>query len=181
MTETISYFSMAASLLYLVIVVACLGAGATAVKQRQLRWHRRVWFTVAILFIALFVLRWFGIEEGLRDGLREIMRSDGSYSDRRGIQSIIASIILAISGAAGFWWTYRLTRLSRGKRDLAVIGAIASAGAMLFLLVLRLVSLHAIDRLLYGPFKMNWIVDMGSSVAILFAAIFYVTRVRERA
>ena len=54
------------------------------------------------------------------------------------------------------------------------------AGAlMLGLLILRFVSLHAIDRLLYGSLKLNWVGDIGASCAILLAAGCYVSLIRQ--
>jgi hypothetical protein len=51
---------------------------------------------------------------------------------------------------------------------------------MLFLVILRVISLHMIDRLLFGPLKLNWIGDIGASLVVLGAAIYYMKLVRER-
>jgi hypothetical protein len=38
---------------------------------------------------------------------------------------------------------------------------------------LRVISLHAIDALLYGPIKLNWVIDLGTSLIVLSAAAYY--------
>ncbi|KWV91161.1 hypothetical protein AUC45_07580 [Erythrobacter sp. YT30] len=39
----------------------------------------------------------------------------------------------------------------------------------------RMISLHAVDRLLYD-FKLNWISDLGLSLAVLCCAVLYVRK-----
>lgn len=46
--------------------------------------------------------------------------------------------------------------------------------AMMMLLGLRIVSLHQIDQLLYGPKKLNWLVDIGASLLAMGAAVVYI-------
>lgn len=133
-----------------------------------------------MFFTTLLILRVFGIEDALREMLRDWMRDEGSYSGRREIQSMLIAGALPICGAVGFWLAYRATRNLRGRRNIALVAAIASSAAMVFLVMLRLVSLHAVDKALYGPLKLNWIVDTGSSIAVLIAAVIYVRMVRAR-
>jgi hypothetical protein len=51
---------------------------------------------------------------------------------------------------------------------------------MVMLLGLRIVSLHQIDVLLYGPAKLNWVIDIGASLTVLTAAGFYIRLVSHR-
>ena len=164
----------------MLVALASMAACGTATTSGQPRWNRRVWLALAILFLLLIILRGFGIEEWLRDAMRDALRSGGNYAERRSTQSVIASIVLLLVGAAGFWWLYRTTQRLRGRRNLATVIALASGLAMTFLVLLRLISLHMIDRLLYGSIKLNWIMDFGTTMAVLAAAIYYVRLVRAR-
>jgi hypothetical protein len=47
-------------------------------------------------------------------------------------------------------------------------------------MALRIASLHMIDALLYGPLKLNWVIDIGGSLVVLVAAIYYVQLVHTR-
>ena len=157
-----------------------MAACGTSTTSGQPRWNRRVWLGLAILFLILILLRGLGIEEWLRDAMRDALRSGGNYAERRSTQGVIASIVLVAVGAAGFWWLYRTTQKLRGRRNLATVVALASGSAMAFLLSLRLISLHMIDRLLYGPIKLNWVMDAGTTAIVLASAIYYVKLVRAR-
>lgn len=174
MGSDVSSLSLAATFFYLLVSVTSLAAGLKARRFRQQRWHVRTWSLLGILFIALSVMRIFDIEELLRDELREALRSQGSYSGRRGFQRPVAASLLTICAAAGFWWAYRKLRAVRGRRNVAVMLGFASGAAMIPLIMVRLVSLSPIDALLYGPLKLNWIVDLGLSLLVGGCAFAYV-------
>ena len=88
--------------------------------------------------------------------------------------------MLAVVGASSFAFLYRITRRHRGRRNIARITAIIAAFVMIFLLGLRLASLHLVDALLFGPLKLNWVIDLGASLIVIFAASYYVQIVRAR-
>lgn len=67
-----------------------------------------------------------------------------------------------------------------GRRNMAVLVSVLAAFAMLLLMALRLASLHAPDALLYGTFNLNWLIDIGSSLAVLGGAVTYIRLVRAR-
>ena len=180
MVDSISIFSLAATALYAGVALAAMAACGTAATSAQPNWNRNAWLALSVLFFVLILLRGLGIEEWLRDAIRETMRGDGSYSERRTVQGLIASGALVVAAALAFWWLRRATRSLRGRRNLATVAGLAAGGAMVFLVLLRMISLHMIDRALYGPLKLNWIGDIGSSLIVLGAAIFYVRLVRER-
>ena len=130
MAGDITYLSLAAAALYVVVALAAMAAAGTASSSGQPRWNRNAWAALALLFLVLVVLRGFGIEEMVRDWLRETMRGEGSYEGRRQVQSIIASVVLVAVAAAGFWWAHKVTRTLRGRRNVATIAALAAGAAM---------------------------------------------------
>lgn len=179
MIDGLSFLSLAATVLYSGVALSCMAAAGTAVKARQPRWNLRVWIALAGLFVLLLVLRGFGIEEWIRTVLREWLRADGSYSGRRFGQGLSISAVLLVL-AAVFFWLVRSSKKVRGRRNIATMAALVSGGAMIVLIVLRTISLHMIDTLLYGPFKLNWVVDIGSSFVVLGAAAYYHRVVQAR-
>lgn len=180
MASSISMLSLVAAAYYVLVALACMLACGTASHYRQPRWYRDVWLALAILFLVLIALRGLGIEEWARDALRDVLRSGGSYGDRRSTQGIVASIVLVIVAAAGLLWLYRAASSFRGRRNVVSLVALASGSAMALLVLLRLISLHMIDRALYGPLKINWIGDIGTSTLVLVCAIYYAKLVRAR-
>ncbi len=171
---------MIASAFYAVVVLSCVWAAGTAVNKRQQVWHKNTWIALAMLFIALLFLRGMGIEDWLRSSARDMLRSDGAYGGRRTFQSVTVAAILLTVGAAGFWWFYRVSKGLTGRRNIVTMAALAAGATMMSLVVLRMISLHAIDRILYGPLKLNWVGDLGSSLMVLLAGLYYVKIVRER-
>jgi len=70
--------------------------------------------------------------------------------------------------------------LGLGRRNIAVALVWGACGVMIATIAMRTISLHALDRLLNGPLKLNWVGDMGSSLVVLAAAIFYIGVVSGR-
>lgn len=180
MAESITYLGLAAIVLYGAVALACMAAGGTAAKLGQTSWNRNVWLALAGLFLVLIMLRGFGIEEAVRGALRSELRSDGGYEERRQMQGLIVAAVLVLAASAGGWWFYRATRKLRGRRNVATMAALLAGAAMVFLVGLRMVSLHMIDKALFGAFKLNWIIDIGASLIVLAAAIYFVRLVRAR-
>ena len=180
MAGSITYLGLAAIVLYGLVALACMIAGGTAAKLGQTSWNRNVWLTLSALFVVLIMLRGFGIEEAIRGAMRAELRSDGGYAERRQLQGMIVAGILAVAFAAGGWWFYRATRKLRGRRNFATMTALIAGAAMVFLVALRMISLHMIDKALFGAFKLNWIIDIGASAIVLAAALYFTRLVRAR-
>ncbi|MET4131809.1 preprotein translocase subunit SecG [Porphyrobacter sp. MBR-155] len=175
-----STFSLAASCLYGIVMLACLAAAATALRQRQVSGHLRTWLMLALFFGVLITLRLVNAEEWLRAILRDYLRISGHYGDRRSLQAPLVAAILTIAGAGAMFALQRWARNLRGRRNVARLTGVLAAAAMVCLMALRIASLHLTDALLYGPPKLNWVIDIGVSFVVLVAAIYYVQLVRAR-
>ncbi len=115
------------------------------------------------------------MEALLRDQLRAAFFDEALYEQRRSFQRPIAALAIAIAAALVLLIPMRFGKSLRSRPDLAVFGACASASAMVFVLLMRLISLHQIDALLYGPLKLNWIIDLGASLLVAAAAVVFIT------
>lgn len=168
-----STLSLIAAAFYGLVVFTCLLAMAAAFARRQVRWHMLGWAALALLFTVLALMRVFAIEDLLREELRLVLRAEGTYEDRRALQGpVFAGLFIAVAAAGGFW-AFHASRNIRGRRNIAAMAAIAGGCVLLFLLMLRLVSLHSVDQLLYGPLKLNWIIDLGASAVVLASGFLY--------
>jgi len=171
-----SPLSLAAAGFYVLVVIAvCIGAAA-AKRHNQQNWHRHSWQLLAALYIILSLFRLMDVEELLRDQLRDAFRSDMAYTGRDDLQRPVTIAVIVIFAAGAFWSAYRISRSIKGRRNFAVIAALAGCLGMLVLIALRIISLHPIDALLYGPAKLNWLGDIGLSCVVAGAALYY-TRV----
>ncbi|MEM8976393.1 MAG: hypothetical protein AAGD43_30390 [Pseudomonadota bacterium] len=180
MFELPSLLSFAAAGIYCVTGSVCAIAGSTARTKRQDYWHVWAWCLIALLFSALAFSRILSLEDILRADLRDWLRVEGAISSRRVWQGYALAAAILISAVAGLLGFFKLSRITNSRRDVAVGLALTSCGAMLALIVVRVISLHAVDQLLYGRFKLNWIGDLGLTVTVVFAAAFYVQTVRSR-
>lgn len=177
MLPEISILSLAAALLYLVVYVSCGTAMLVARNHAQPRWHVNAWALLLAIFMLLMLVRFFDVEATLQDALREALREQHNYESRRDFQRPMAAGMLIVIAIAMFWAVYRLAHMARtlrGRRNMAVLGALTGAVAMLFLIGFRMISLSPVDKLLYGPLKLNWVGDIGASLTVLGASAFYV-------
>lgn len=166
--------------IYVVTALTAMAAAMTASGRGQLAWHGKSWWLLAAIFAALIAIRLAGLEDLLREALRDTLRASAGYEGRRAIQQPIVTGLVGLAAAAAIWWLYRMARGARGRRNLATLAALAGGAGMVFLVPLRIISLHAVDSLLYGPLKLNWLLDIGASCLVAGAAIYYVRIVRGR-
>jgi hypothetical protein len=174
MFSTQSPLGLTAAGIYFIALLACTTASVVASAQKQSTGHVRNWALIALVFLGLIVSRAFDIEENLRQDLRNSLRLRETYDGRHDIQRPIAAGVVTVASALGFWMTYHFAQHTRGRRNISMVLAIFAALAMIALLALRIVSLHAVDAVLYGPLKLNWITDVGASFVVIAAALYYV-------
>lgn len=175
-----SILSFIAAGFYLVVLAGCVAAYLAAQRFRQPPSHWRTWAFLAISFLVLALLRLVGFEDSAREALRELLALEGSYDNRRSFQRPLAAGLVAVASAMVALGLMRQWQLARGRRNVALVIALAGLAVMVAMLGLRLVSLHQVDMLLYGPMKLNWILDLGASLTVLGAAVLYIHYVRKR-
>lgn len=133
--------------------VAMLAGGAC------LRLRSGGWAAIAVFFVALAGWRLIGAEAQVQGWARAALRAQGAYAARATWQAPLSAAIL-LAGAAGGLALGRL----RGAGDAALRLAGLASLALGMLSVLRALSLHAEDVLLYagiGPLRLHHGLDMG--------------------
>lgn len=178
MLAQLSILSLVACLLYGVVAGAVVRAGREARRNRQQLWHVRAWSLMALYFVVLIVLRLLNLEEGIRESMREMLEAQNLLAERRSLQGPIIAVAIILFASCSMLAAYWTSQRVSGRRNIALAVAIVACGVMFATMVMRTVSLHALDRLLNGPLKLNWVGDIGSSLAVLGAALFYVSVVR---
>lgn len=174
-----SAFGIGAAALYALVAMACGYASLRAASAHDAKADMRHWMLIALFFCGLIALRAFDIEDILRGNFRGWLRAEGVYQDRRDYQRPLVAGLIAIAAPLIFMLIYRFANHRAARRNLAVGIALIASFVMLGVLGLRIISLHQIDRLLYGPLKLNWLFDIGASMTVLGAAIFFI-RERQR-
>ena len=180
MTNAAFAAGLFACAVYLVVAVAAALAARAAGRAFPGHPDARAWAWTAAFFVLLCVIRLTNAEHALTDLLREQLRLENEYEVRQEFQRpIVALVVLLVAGAlvvAG-------RRLMRRRHRLAQLRYLAHLGvlALIVLSVLRLVSFHAIDSVLYGTLHLNWVVDLGASAAVGICAALYARRAQRRA
>jgi hypothetical protein len=153
------------SVLYLFIGIVALAASRRAPTRRS----RRHWRFITIFIIALIPWRLLQLEEAMRGTLRAALVTDKLYSARTDLQAPIAAGVIGLGAIA--MGAYAAQAKSR-PWQLSLSGL--AIGAMLSLIVIRLVSLHMFDRLIYasiGPFRLHYFAESALLIAIGWAAL----------
>ncbi|WAT17040.1 hypothetical protein OZN62_08810 [Aurantiacibacter sp. MUD11] len=174
MAFTASPLSLAGAAIYVLVAITTAFAAHFAASREQQTWHIRSWAALTLLFVLLIAMRLFDAEGVLRDSLREYARWHGLYGSRGSMQRPMVAVVIVIAALAGCWGFWRFGRTLRGRRNIAVGLALACGASMFALVGLRVISLHLVDSLLYGPLKLNWLGDVGLSFLVAGAAIIYV-------
>lgn len=169
-----SMLSLVAAAIYAGAVLLCLTAAFVAAWKRQVSGHIVRWGALAAFFAVLVFLRVTNLEEIWRDELRAMLRTGGYYGERRAIQAPVAAGLLIVFALAAQFWIARTYRALKGRRNVAVALAQLGAFVMLGMIALRMVSFSLIDRLLYGPLKLNWIGDLAATALVAGCALYYI-------
>jgi len=172
----------AASLSYVFAALLCLAAAHTARGTGRNLGDMIVWLSGAALFGVLIAMRMLGGEEIVRDTVRGIAAGEGLYN-RRMAGQLAGLIVLAGLLAVG-WARIRADLLKKRKSQSAkfIRAALLAMFGFALLYGLRLISLHAVDRILYaGPVRLNWLLEAALTFLLAAAAAMYLLHCRRHA
>lgn len=138
------------------------------------------WVGVAAFYVVLAFMRLFAVAETTRKELKHLGRALGIYAERRSLQAdglwVLALIVLLIVATI----TVRaLPLLGRSRTTRFKALALAAVGGHALLLVLRVVSLHAVDVALFGPAHGYVVLEIAFSGLALIGAFSFARHVRR--
>ena len=170
-----------ASLGYLIAALLCVAGAVTGGQTGRSKGDVAVWISAAAMFGVLIAMRMLGGEDFLRGLLRGVLAGEGFYNTRAAGQ--LAAIIL-LAGLLGLGWhKMRLVWLhKRGSQTARFMRvAVLTMAGFALLYGLRLISLHAVDQLLYaGPLRLNWVLEGALTLTIAATAVLYIRHCRRR-
>ena len=160
---------------YFIAIAACSLGWRAARRGVRPPIERRTFVGAICFFAALATIRFWSLEEAARDALRDLFRADGIYQDRWTFQApLVAFSLIVTAGLAFYIFRRRRIYIRSYRGTLAYLMRVAMI-AFVPLIAMRTISLHAMDRVLYGgPVRLNWIVDGGLTMAVIACSIAYV-------
>lgn len=158
------------------VMVLCILASRLAQQSGRPGAESRAWLYCAAFFLCLALARIFGLEDLWRMETRQYLVSHAEYADRRAIQRPLIGVAMMGSCALIFGTWYALRRNMKGARRYVSLAQMAMIG-FVPLFALRMVSFHFMDRLLYGPLKLNWLLDGGLTMLAAVGAVAYIRHV----
>jgi hypothetical protein len=146
-------------------------AAAIAAASRDHSRRRFAWTSVGVAFTALAAWRLAGGEAALQELLRSAAAERNLYDERGEVQRpLIAFALLLGAPATVLLWRKYARDGARTRLAVACIAASILVGYT----VIRAVSLHAVDALIYqsiGPVHVNYLIDGGLTLACLIAGV----------
>lgn len=167
-------FRLAEAVFCLVPAAACVMAWRKSL-DRPLRYGdvpAGFWLGPFAFLLVLAGMRLFNIPELVRKSIKHYGQGAGIYAERRGLQSEVL-VVLAFVGIAVLVIAVLRAQPRLQARRSARLAAFALAGVAgeTALLAARLISLHQLDEMLFGPAKLGWVLDAGCLALIAYAAI----------
>jgi hypothetical protein len=160
---------------YGLTALACLLAMGRATRRGRGRGlaELRHWAGCAAFFVALATARIFDVEERGRSTLRALAQDANLYANRWSWQAPLAAIA-TLGAIVLLALAIRTFPGAKSKKRLAIWISRQAVLAFVTLFAMRMISLHAIDSLLYaGPIRLNWLLDGGLTLTVLIAAVVY--------
>lgn len=178
-----SALSLLGAGLYVVVALACAMAAIATRGAGEARSSPRGWLVIGVFFVLFALMRLLQTEDILRDLLRGLLEWSDAREGRRALQLPLSLLALAIAGVPAVWLMRRIKAAGVWSRGSALDWARLATLCMVALIGLRLISLHWVDAVLFspaiGPLRINWMLDIGLSVAVLLAALAYAEKVRS--
>lgn len=165
---------------YIVGICVCALAVHAATTSGRPVADARAWMVAVAVFVVLAGMRAFQLEELLRDGLRTLLHAEGEYGKRRAFQAPLAVAVLAMLLPLALLAHRLWQRTAPGAGTRLVLAAQLGMVGLALLYAMRIISLHFIDKLLYGGgVHLNWFLEGGLTLLIGGPAALYVLRSRR--
>lgn len=160
------YLGFVAILTYAGTAMSCVFA---ANSSRSTQSHK-IWWFCAAFFLVLAAVRAMGAESIMTENMRHWFHDQGVYGARRDLQRpISAGLVVVLSAVFALFWL-KCPSMQSSTRQWAKFWGFVGLVTMTGVIAMRLISFHELDRLLYGPIKLNWLLDIGSSALVAWAA-----------
>ena len=157
---------------YILASVFCFKAKQVAMSLHEKK-HERLWRLLAISTALLGINKFLYFESCITNGFSAIARNYGWYNTRRAIQVEFILIVALFAACIMAWLIYFFKDLKKPAQC-----AVAAFALLLLLVMVRTISLHQIDALIFPDILgvgvgINWIIELVCNLAIASSAWVY--------
>jgi hypothetical protein len=153
--------------LYLLAVVGCwIAARQPGMSPRE----KRIWWFVAVLFLALGINKQLDLQSALTEIGRMLAISQGWYT-RRGVVQLEFILLVAVCCVAALAMLLIWAR----KAPLPTWLALGGVALVIGFVLIRAASFHHVDRFIKTTIvglRWNWILEMGGIGVVLLASLW---------
>jgi len=133
----------------------------------------RFWLVLAALLLLLGLTRQLDLQQLAANMMRALLRSDGVYGERSGLQLGLI-VAIGIFGTMGLL----IALMSLRRAEPSVLVALLGAAFLIIFTVIRTISLHDIDRILnHGVglprLRVNTLIEIGLLALIVIAGFAF--------
>ena len=154
---------------WVTVVVYFLAAVCTGVAARKSGPGRRYWIAMTPTLVFLGVCKWFDLPGFFTDAFRQgFMQSE--IGEFHGVGQLIVTVGLLLAGVAGIAVIFYFSRRLSWTIKLAMAGVVY----LIAFIVIRAISLHAVDHLLgiqVLGVKMNHLLELGGLALVVIPAM----------
>jgi hypothetical protein len=150
-------------------VVAYFVAALLCYRADRLREERRIWWSIAVLLVALGINKQLDLQSWFTQVGRDMARVEGWY-DYRGYVQTLFIVAMAIGG---LFCARRLYQVAQRHSNCVRVG-LNGLALLLAFIVIRAASFHHFDQLIGTSilgFRFNWIFELGGIAVIAAAAL----------
>lgn len=158
---------------FLCAALLCWRAGVAGKAALRPDGEARSWYAIAAFFLVLSLIRWLALDWVMHDALRSWFEAHGVYGRRQYLQLPLTILVLVFGFCLVAAMLFRAQRPGRDRTPRSLRFAWMAALALALLAVLRTISLHDMDSLLFGGLHLNRVVLAGATFAALWAAWAY--------
>lgn len=138
--------------------------------------NKRPWIMVGVVLVLFALNKFLFFDNCIKNALSGFASESGFYVSRRGVQLGFVLFLFVALLALIYWF-----RQKSGILDVCLKWSYLGLLLLLALVMLRIISLHQIDGILYSDklglgTGLNWIIEISGSLLIIIQAVIYIKK-----
>ncbi len=173
----IGWFTVIAYLVASFLCFTCARKNSRLLSSRSGNSIRNFWFSLALILLLLAINKQLDLQTLFTVVGRQTAIDQGWYEQRRTVQlQFVVGLVAIMTGLLS------LTAHFLGKQLKQISFALIGLFFLSTFVIVRAISFHYIDRFInldLAGFSMNWILELGGILCIIFSALHYRSKLNQ--